>query len=193
LTATPASLQVLTTGSNSYSVTLTPTSGSSVTGLPMLTLSLAGLPPNATGSFSPSTGSARGSTSTLTITTSGAASSPAVVLTVGGADTRSPEGGARSTQAVLVVLTPAQAIPLVINSVNSLAQAGAINNGQANSLISKLEEAITSLLTKEGQSTACNQLAAFVMEVNAILSPSQAALLLGGPLGIDAIRLAIPC
>jgi hypothetical protein len=193
LTASPASLQVLTTGSNSYLVTVTPTPGSSVVGPAALSLLVGGLPPSATGGFSPAIGSALGFTSTFTITTSGAASSPGVVLTVAGADTRSPEGGARSTQVVLVVLTPAQAIPLVINSVNSLAQAGAINNGQANSLISKLEQAIASLLTKGGQSTACNQLAAFVMEVNAILSPSQAALLLGGPLGIDAIRLAIPC
>jgi hypothetical protein len=193
LTTTPTSLQVLTTGSNSYLVSISPTPGSSVIGPPTLALSVVGLPPNSTGSFSPGGGPALGFTSMLTVTTSVAASSPGMVLTLSGVDTRSPEGGARSTPAVLVVLTPAQAIPLVVNSVSSLAQTGVINGGQANSLIKKLEHAIASLLTTPDQAIACNQLAAFINEVNSILSPSQAAVLLGGPLGITAIRLAIPC
>jgi hypothetical protein len=73
-----------------------------------------------------------------------------------------------------------------------------LNKGQANSLIVKLQHAIDSLTTKPDQPTACNQLQAFVNEVNAyvkagILTPAQAAQLLGGPLGILAIMAAIPC
>jgi len=48
------------------------------------------------------------------------------------------------------------------------------------------------------QPTACNQLQAFVNEVNAyvsagILTQAQADTLLDGPLGIIAIMAAIPC
>ena len=74
-----------------------------------------------------------------------------------------------------------------------------LTNGQANSLIVKLNHAITSLNFKPpDQATACNQLGAFVNEVNSyvasqILTPAQANLLLGGPLGINAIMAAIPC
>ena len=81
---------------------------------------------------------------------------------------------------------------------NGLKAAGVLNNGQANSLIVKLNHAIDSLTTKPDQPTACNQLQAFVNEVNAYvnggkLTPAQADLLLGGPLGILAIMAAIPC
>jgi hypothetical protein len=192
LAVSPSTLQVLTTGSNSYTVAATPAPGSSVTGLPTLSLSIGGLSTNSTGSFSPSSGPGQGFTSTLTITTSNAASSPGVTLTIIATDTRNPEGGSQSSQAVLVVLSPAQAISLVISNVNSIAQTGNITGGQANSLISKLEQVITSL-TRTGQIPACNQTVAFINEVNSILPPAQAATLLGGPLGINAIRMAIPC
>jgi hypothetical protein len=48
------------------------------------------------------------------------------------------------------------------------------------------------------QPTGCNQLQAFVNEVNAyvsagILTPAQAGTLLGGPLGIQATMEAVPC
>lgn len=199
VTAAPASLQVLTTGSNSYMLTGALASQSSTKGLPPITLSVAGLPANAVPSFSPNNWSPVGFTSTLTITTSNAASSPGLTLTIAGTDIRSPEGGIRSTPVTLVVLTPAQALPLVISHINLLRSAGVLNGGQANSFITKLNLAITALALKPpGKATACNQLAAFVNEVNSyvalnILTPAQANLLLGGPLGINAIRSAIPC
>jgi len=61
-----------------------------------------------------------------------------------------------------------------------------------------LNHAIASLTSKPDQPTACNQLEAFVNEVNAyvsngILTPAQGNTLLGGPLGIEAIRAAVPC
>jgi hypothetical protein len=95
------------------------------------------------------------------------------------------------------VLTPAQALALIINKVASLKSAGALNGGQANSLTVELNHAIDSL-NKPNKSTACNQLNSFVNEVNAYvqggtLTQAQAALLLGGPLGIYAIEMAIPC
>lgn len=73
-----------------------------------------------------------------------------------------------------------------------------LNQGHANSLIVKLGHAIDSLNSKPDQPTACNQLQAFVNEVNAYVSggkltPAQADSLLGGPLGVLAIMAAIPC
>ena len=86
----------------------------------------------------------------------------------------------------------------MISTVNALLAAGTLNHGQANSLIVKLQHAITSLTSKPGQPTGCNQLHSFVNEVHAyvsagILTPAQADQLLGGPLGILAIMAAIPC
>jgi hypothetical protein len=73
-----------------------------------------------------------------------------------------------------------------------------LNGGQANSLIVKLNHAINSLNAKPGQPTGCNQLQAFVNEVNAyvsagILTQAQADTVLGGPLGVLAIMASIPC
>ena len=107
-------------------------------------------------------------------------------------------GGSRSATLSLTVLTPAQAIPNVITTVQGLQAAGVLNGGQANSLIVKLNHAIDSLTSKPHQPTGCNQLQAFVNEVNAyvsagILTPAQAGTLLGGPLGIQAIMEAVPC
>jgi hypothetical protein len=98
----------------------------------------------------------------------------------------------------LDVLTPAQALQLVINQVNDLQSNGVLNHGQANSLVVKLRHAVGSLNSKRQKRTACNQLSAFVHEVNAyvaadILTPAQANTLLGGPLGVLAIMAAIPC
>ncbi len=98
----------------------------------------------------------------------------------------------------LTILSPAQAIPNVITTVQGHESAGVLNGGQANSLIVKLNHAIDSLNSKPNQPTACNKLQAFVNEVNAyvnagILTQAQADTLLGGPLGILAIMAAIPC
>ena len=193
----PASLQVLTTGANTYAVTETLVPGSPTSGLPMIGLSLSGLPSGATAAFSPASGSAGGFSSTLTITTAGAPPGD-YVLTLTGTDARSQIGGTRSTTLNLTVLTPAQALPSIITKIDDLKTAGVLNNGQANSLTVKLEHAVDSLNNKPGQPTACNQLQAFVNEVNAYVSsgkltPAQADTLLGGPLGVLAIMAAVPC
>ena len=120
------------------------------------------------------------------------------MLTLTGTDARSLIGGTRSATLNLTILTPAQAIPAIITKIEGLEGAGVLNKGQANSLIVKLQHAIDSLNSKPDQPTACNQLQAFVNEVNAYVSsgkltPAQADTLLGGPLGINAIMAAIPC
>jgi hypothetical protein len=197
VSGSPTSLQILTTGSNSYAITESLVSGSSTAGLPTIALSVSGLPSGATASFSPPSGNAAGFSSSLTITTSGAPPGN-YTLTLKGTDARPAIGGDRTATLNLVVLTPAQAIPNVISTVNAFLAAGTLNGGQANSLIVKLQHAITSLTSKPDQPTACNQLQSFVNEVHAyvsagILTPSQADELLGGPLGILAIMAAIPC
>ena len=163
----------------------------------MIGLSLSGLPAGATASFSPASGTAGGFTSTLTITT---ASAPpgTYPLTLTGTDARAMIGGTRTASLSLTILTPAQAIPAVITTIEGLETAGVLNHGQANSFIVKLQHAIDSLNSKPDQPTACNQLQAFVNEVNAYvqsgkLTQAQADSLLGGPLGILAIMAAIPC
>jgi hypothetical protein len=193
----PTSQQILTTGTNTYAVTEALVLGSPTSGLPTIGLSLSGLPSGATASFSPPSGTAAGFTSTLTITTANAPAGT-YALTLTGTDARPLIGGTRTNSLSLTILTPAQAIPNVITTVEGLQTAGVLNGGQANSLIVKLNHAIDSLNTKPNQPTACNQLQAFVNEVNAyvsagILTPAQADTLLGGPLGILAIMAAIPC
>jgi hypothetical protein len=197
VSGSPASLQVLTTGMNTYAITESLVVGSPTSGLPTIALSLSGLPAGATPSFNPASGTAGGFTSTLTITTVSAPPGN-YVLTLTGTDARPLIGGTRTATLNLQILTPAQAIPNVIATINGLKAGGVLNGGQANSLIVKLNHAIDSLTTKPDQPTACNQLQAFVNEVNAYvnggkLTPAQADSLLGGPLGILAIMAAIPC
>lgn len=196
LAALPPSLQILTTGSNSYSITDTLTPGSSAVNLPSIGLSLSGLPSGATDIFTPISGSAGGFSSILGITTSNTPSGTDI-LTVTGKDARSPEGGTRTVSPTLVVLTPQQALQLIINKINAFQSSGVLNKGQANSLIVKLENVIDKLDSGK-PNTACNDLGAFVNEVNAYvksgtLTQAQADTLLGGPLGINAISKAIPC
>jgi hypothetical protein len=159
-------------------------------------LAVSGLPSGATGGFSPNSGTPS-FVSTLTITTSSTPSGT-YTLTIAGTDGRTPEGGSRNTHPTLIVLTPAQALQLVINQVNDLQSNGVLNHGQANSLVVKLRHAIDNLNHRPDKRTACNQLSAFVHEVNAyvaagILTSAQANTLLGGPLGVLAIMAAIPC
>jgi hypothetical protein len=193
----PTSQQILTTGSNTYDVNEALVAGSSSSGLPTIDLSLSGLPSGATPAFNPASGGAGGFSSTLTITTANAPPGT-YPLTLTGTDARPSIGGTRSDALSLTILTPAQAIPNVISTVQGLQAAGVLNQGQANSLTVKLNHAIDSLNTKPAQPTACNQLQAFVNEVNAYvqggkLTQAQADSLLGGPLGILAIMAAIPC
>jgi hypothetical protein len=170
--------------------------GSTSTGLPTIALSLAGLPSGATAVFSTGSGSAAGFTSTLTVTTV-MTPSGTYTLTITGTDARSPQGGARTASPTLVVLTPQQALQLIINQVNAFKSGGVLNGGQANSLTVKLAHAISKLNSNQPK-TACNDLKAFVNEVNAyvaagILTPAEANQLLGGTLGVNAIMAAIPC
>ena len=193
----PTSQQVLTTGSNTYAITEALVAGSPLSGLPTIGLSLSGLPSGATASFIPASGTAGGFTSTLTITTANAPPGT-YALTLTGTDARLLIGGTRTASLSLTILTPAQAIPQVITTIEGLETAGVLNHGQANSFIVKLQHAIDSLNSKPDQPTACNQLQAFVNEVNAYvqsgkLTQAQADTLLGGPLGILAIMAAIPC
>ena len=193
----PTSQQVLTTGTNTYAITEALVAGSPLSGLPTIGLSLSGLPSGATASFNPASGTAGGFTSTLTITTANAPPGT-YALTLTGTDARPLIGGTRSASLSLTILTPAQAIPNVITTLEGLEVAGVLNHGQANSFIVKLNHAIDSLNSKPDQPTACNQLQAFVNEVNAFVSggkltQAQADTLLGGPLGILAIMAAIPC
>lgn len=193
----PTSQQILTTGTNTYDATEALVSGSASSGLPTIDLSLSGLPSGATPGFNPASGNAGGFSSTLTITTANAPPGT-YPLTLTGTDARPLLGGTRSSSLSLTVLTPAQAIPNVISAIQALQAAGVLNKGQANSLTVKLNHAIDSLDTKPGQPTACNQLQAFVNEVNAYVSggtltQAQADSLLGGPLGILAIMAAVPC
>ena len=197
IAGSPTSQQILTTGTNTYGVTENLVSGSATSGLPTIVPSLSGLPAGATASFAPASGSAGGFSSTLTITTAGAPPGT-YSLTLTGTDARLLIGGTRSTTLTLTILTPAQAIPNVITTIQGLQTAGVLNGGQANSLIVKLNHAIDSLNSKPGKQTGCNQLQAFVNEVNAYVSAgtltqAQADTLLGGPLGVLAIMASIPC
>lgn len=193
----PTTQQVLTTGFNTYAVTEALTAGSPASGLPTIFLSVSGLPAGTSPNFNPPSGSAGGFTSTLTIT---AFNAPAgtYTLTLTGTDSRLLIGGTRNATLTLQVLTPAQGIPNIIDAIDALNVAGVLNDGQTNALVKKLEHAIRSLTLRPDQPTACNQLQAFVNQVNAflhagILTPAQADTLLGGPLGILAIMAAIPC
>ena len=99
----------------------------------------------------------------------------------------------------LTVLTPAQAIPLVSNQLKAFQTAGVLTIGQATSLKFKLDVAISSLSqATPNKLAACNQLNAFVNEVNSlvadgVLTSAQASQLLNGALGVNAIMAAIPC
>lgn len=197
VTAVPMSLQILTTGSNTYSVSVSLVSGSSTFGLPNIGLSVAKLPFGTTASFSQLSGTPNFS-SILTITTSNAPSGP-YTLTLAGTDNRTPEGGSRNTSPVLIILTPAQALPLVIGTLISLRSSGGLGLGQAGSLIMKAQLSIDDLTENPSANpAACNLLGAFVNQVESyvsdgVLTHAQANMLLSGPLGISAIMASVPC
>lgn len=196
VSGSPTSLQTLTSGSNDYAISEALVSGSTSTGLPAIALSVSGLPSGAAPGFAPPGGNASGFTSTLTITTTNAGAG-VYPLTLTGTDGRAAIGGSRSSGLTLTILTPAQAIPGVMASVNALRAGGTLNGGQANSFLVKLTHAIGKL-TASQTGPACGELQAFVNEVNdyvaqGILTKAQAATLLDGPLGVIAIIAAVPC
>ena len=195
LAASPSTLQVLTTGANQYALNVGLVSGSSGTGLPVIGLGVSGLPAGVAGAFTPGSGSGTFN-STLDLTAQGAAVGT-YTLTLTGTDGRSPAGGARSTTATLVVLTPQGGLALVEGTVNGLRTSSVLTAGQAQSLLTKLSQA-TGSLDSGRPATACNQLASVVNEIQAdvaagTLTQAQAESLLGGPLGIRAVMAAIPC
>ncbi len=191
----PSELLVLQTGKNSWPITLTLTSGSSTVALPTISLSDAGLPSGVSTFFTPTSGSLS-FTSTYNVTTVNT-SAGNYSLTLTGTDSRSPEGGTRTASPKLVVLTPQQALKLLVNQVNALRSSGKLTPAQASSLTSQLSAAINSLNTGKTK-TACNQLSSFINLVNGYvlggtLSKAQADQLLNPPLGVYAIMAAIPC
>ncbi len=194
-TATPSPcLYVLDTGSNSYGISVQLTPGSSTVGLPQVGLSLSGAPAGTVYSFAPSLGTPT-FMSNLTITTTNAPPGT-YSLTITGTDSRS-EGGTRSGAVSLVVLTPQQALQLVINQIEAYKSEGVITSGQANALSMKLQAAIN-YLNSGNTNLACLQLNAFTEIANSYgapgyLRPAQSNLLLGGPLGVYAIMASIPC
>src|SRR5262249_22053621 len=160
-------------------------------------LSLTGLPAGATPSFTPANGSAAGFGSTLVVSTASVAPGT-YSLTLGGTDSRPSIGGERTSSLSLTVLTPSQALQtLIIPAVNALHTGGTLNGGQTNSLLTKINHAISNLGSKSSPNSACGDLTAFVNEVNSyvsagILTPAQASSLLNGPLGVIAIMASIP-
>jgi len=114
-------------------------------------------------------------------------------------DSHTPGDGMIISSPSLTVLTPAQALPLVSSQLKAFQAAGVLTIGQANSLESKLDVAVSSLSrTTPNTRAACNQLTAFINEVNSlvaegVLTSEQASQLLNGALGIYAIMTDIPC
>ena len=67
------------------------------------------------------------------------------------------------------MLTAQQATQSLTSSVNSLVSQGTLNQGEGNSLISKLQAAISQMNNGNG-TAAHNQLQAFINEVNALMN-----------------------
>ncbi len=92
------------------------------------------------------------------------------------------------------VLTPQQAIEVLMGDVAALVATGALNNGQGNALGAKLRAALRSL--DRGQTNAaCNQLRAFINQVTDLIAEGVLGAAEGQPL-IDtatAIRAALGC
>jgi hypothetical protein len=95
--------------------------------------------------------------------------------------------GATATAATTVTIeTTTQAINDLITSVQGLSS---LNTGQKNSLISKLN-AVSDAINRANLPTACNQLGAFINEVNAQLDQATANNLIGAA---QSIKTAIEC
>jgi len=187
-TFTPAPcLYVLSTGSNWYGVNAQLLPGSSVIGLPQVGLTLTGAPSGTLYSYTPNPGTPTFA-SNLTLTTTNTLPG-SYTLTVMATDSR-PEGGFRSIPVSLVVVTPQQALQLVLNQVSAFQAGGAINKGQANALTVKLDQVIA-YLNSGNTKNACLQMSAFSNK--GFLTPQESSLLLGGPLGVYAVMKSLSC
>ena len=78
-------------------------------------------------------------------------------------------GGVGTATIIVTVLTPQQGTQGLIDTVHALVTQGALNGGQGNALIAKLEAAIQQL-ERGNVATAINQLEAFVNQVNALIN-----------------------
>jgi len=97
----------------------------------------------------------------------------------------------------IAIATPRLSTQLqtVSGLIQALAQPGGpINGGQANALISKIENALATL-NRGAIGSACNQLQAFLDEVNALLSAGELTPEEANPLInlVEAVRNQIPC
>ena len=133
------------------------------------------------------------SSSTCSITYAPPTSSGTETITAvySGDSTHASSSGSSS----LTVQTPQQAITSLKGQVSSLGPpTGPLNSGQVNSLLVKLNQAIANL--NAGKKTpACNQLQAFINEVQSLISNGVLTAAQGDPLisQAQAIRSAVPC
>ncbi len=123
----PSNMQVLTTGSNMFTITVALTPGSSTTGLTMVGLTLAGLPSGATSGFSPNIG-LPSFTSTLTITALNAQSGT-YTLTITATDSHTPGGGTRTSSAVLDRPDTGSSAPLSFQPGECVPNSGDLDDG----------------------------------------------------------------
>jgi hypothetical protein len=94
----------------------------------------------------------------------------------------------------VTVLTPPQATQSIIGMVASLVNQGALNPGQGNALVVKLQAAVNSMNRCQGL-PACNQLGAFLNQVQAFikvgtLAPAQGQALMDAD---NKVRIALSC
>jgi hypothetical protein len=99
-----------------------------------------------------------------------------------------------SGAAVIRPFTAQDALTGLMDDVQILLEDGAVNGGQANALTAKLSAALASL-NKGNPKTACNQIQAFITQVNSlaaggILTAAQAQSLIDAA---NALALQIPC
>jgi hypothetical protein len=76
---------------------------------------------------------------------------------------------------------PVEQIEELIGKVDALVDEGKLNKGEANALNSKLDSALKSI-EKGKTNTACNQLGAFINQVNALINSGRLTLVEGEPL-----------
>jgi hypothetical protein len=93
-------------------------------------------------------------------------------------------GNSASCSFTVRVLTPQEQIQQIIAQVGALVNAGALNQGQGNALISSLEAAINSL-NRGNTTAACNQLQAFINQATGFSCGGTLSLAEGGVL-VDA-------
>jgi hypothetical protein len=99
-----------------------------------------------------------------------------------------------SGTAVIAPLTPQNALTGLMDDVQVLLEDGAVNGGQANALTAKLSAALASLNNAHSK-PACNQIQAFINQVNSLVASNTLTAAQGQALiqAANAIMLQIPC